>query len=185
MDKGEKLWYIVQTYSGKENSVKENLINRIKSMNMEEQIFQVIVPEQIVQEKKEEKDGKITIKEKTVKVFPGYVFVEMIDNEDSWWVVRNTPQVTGFLGSSGKKARPVPVPEAEMEPILEMCGIVKTKELSYQVGDYVTIVSGNFKDQTGRVDLIDLEKNEVTVAIEMFGREVTVTIPASDAEFVD
>ena len=125
--KGEKLWYIVQTYSGKENAVKENLIQRIKSMDMEGQIFQVIVPEQIVQEKKE--DG--TIKEKVVKTFPGYVFIEMIDNEQSWWVVRNTPQVTGFLGSAGKKTRPVPVPQYEMDPILKACGIRSSNVLSW------------------------------------------------------
>lgn len=168
----EKRWYCVQTYSGKEDQVKDNLKSRITSMNMQEQIFQVIVPEQIIQEKKE--DG--SIKEKVVKVFPGYVFVEMIDNDDSWWVVRNTPQVTGFLGSSGKKARPSYIPEYEMEPILKMCGVIKAKEINFQVGDTVTCIAGTFKDSTGVVEEIDLENNQVTIEIEMFQRLTSVTV---------
>jgi len=176
--KGEKLWYIVQTYSGKENSVRDNLISRITSMNMQEQIFQVVVPEETVQEKKE--DG--TIKEKVVKLYPGYVFIEMIDNDDSWWVVRNTPQVTGFLGSAGKKTRPVPVPSYEMEPILKACGMVKAPEVNYHVGDTVTVVRGNFKDQVGVVESIDNEKMEVTISIEMFGRQIEIPVAASDVE---
>ncbi len=179
--KGEKLWYIVQTYSGKENAVKDNLIQRIKSMDMEGQIFQVIVPEETIQEKKE--DG--TIKEKVVKLFPGYVFIEMIDNENSWWVVRNTPQVTGFLGSAGKKTRPVPVNKEEMEPILRKCGLVKQEELKYHVGDSVTVVRGNFKDQIGVVQSIDLDKGETIVLVEMFGgRQLPVPIPNEDLEVV-
>ena len=179
--KGEKLWYIVQTYSGKEDQVKENLISRITSMNMQEQIFQVIVPEQTIQEKKE--DG--TVKEKVVKLFPGYVFIEMIDNEDSWWVVRNTPQVTGFLGSAGKKTRPVPVPAFEMDPILKSCGILKKPEIKYQVGDTITVIRGNFKDRTGVVEEIDFENNEVTIEIEMFNRPMSVTIPMDDITVVE
>ncbi|MBR4236986.1 transcription termination/antitermination protein NusG [bacterium] len=179
--KGEKLWYIVQTYSGKENAVKDNLIQRITSMDMEGQIFQVIVPEQIVQEKKE--DG--TIKEKVVKIFPGYVFIEMIDNEQSWWVVRNTPQVTGFLGSAGKKTRPVPVPAYEMEPILKACGITKAPEISYHVGDIVTVIRGNFKDRVGKVEAIDLDKMETTISIEMFGRTISAPVAADDVEVVN
>jgi len=179
--KGQKLWYIVQTYAGKENSVRDNLISRIKSMDMEGQIFQVVVPEEIIQEKKE--DG--TIKEKTVKKFPGYVFIEMIDNEESWWVVRNTPQVTGFLGSAGKKTRPVPVPKEEMDPILKSCGIIKAPEINYHVGDIVTVVRGNLKDQVGKVETIDIEKNEVIISVEMFGREIAVPVSADDVSMVN
>lgn len=179
--KGEKLWYIVQTYSGKENAVKDNLIQRIKSMDMEGQIFQVIVPEETIQEKKE--DG--TIKEKVVKLFPGYVFIEMIDNENSWWVVRNTPQVTGFLGSAGKKTRPVPVNKEEMEPILRRCGLIVSKKINYHVGDSVTVVRGNFKDQIGIVESIDEEKGEALVSIEMFkDRQLSVPISTDDLENV-
>ena len=179
--KGQKLWYIVQTYSGKEDQVKDNLISRISSMNMQELIFQVIVPEQTIQEKKE--DG--TTKEKVVKLFPGYVFIEMIDTEDSWWVVRNTPQVTGFLGSAGKKTRAVPVPQYEMDPILKMCGIVKAPEIKYQVGDTITVIRGNFKDRTGCVQSIDFENREVTIEIEMFNRPMSVTLPVEDITIVE
>ena len=178
--KGEKLWYIVQTYSGKENAVKDNLIQRITSMDMEGQIFQVIVPEQIVQERKE--DG--TVKEKVVKLFPGYVFIEMIDNEQSWWVVRNTPQVTGFLGSAGKKTRPVPVPASEMEPILKACGIKKTLEIAYKVGDIVTVIRGNFKDRVGVVESIDIDKMITTISVEMFGRTMSAPVSIDDVEIV-
>ena len=174
-------WYIVQTYSGKEDTVADNLTSRITSMNMQEKIFRVIVPTQIVLEKK--KDG--TTKEKVVKTYPGYVFVEMIDDDDSWWVVRNTPQVTGFLGSSGKKARPVPVPEEEMEPILESCGLVKPVEINYKVGDTVTIVSGTWKDRIGVVESIDVKKNEVRVSIEMnSGRSIEVPVEVNEVEII-
>ena len=174
-------WYIVQTYSGKEDTVRDNLISRIASMNMQEQIFQVIVPTEVVQEKK--KDG--TIKEKVVKTYPGYVFIEMIDNTESWWVVRNTPQVTGFLGSSGNKTRPTPVSDEEMRPVLEACGIVKEPEISYQVGDTVTVVGGTWKDRIGVVEEINLDTMEVKVSIEMFGgRPIEVTISANDIEKV-
>lgn len=179
--KNEKRWYIVQTYSGKENQVKDNLTSRITSMNMQELIFQVIVPERIVQEKKE--DG--TIKEKLEKPYPGYVFVEMIDTEDSWWVVRNTPQVTGFLGSAGKKTRPVPVPQYEIEPILKMCGIIKKPEIKYNVGDTITVIKGNFKDRTGVVEEIDVDNNEVTIEIEMFNRPMSVTVSLDDITVIE
>jgi len=179
--KGERLWYIVQTYSGKENSVKDNLVSRIKSMDMEDQIFQVMIPEEVVIEKKE--DG--TVKEKMVKIFPGYVFIEMIDNEKSWWVVRNTPGVTGFLGSAGKKTRPVSIPKVEMDPILKRCGMLQVPAVSYHEGDTVTVVRGNFKDQIGVVDAIDLEKMETVVLIELFGRQVEVTVQADDVEIVE
>lgn len=178
--KGERLWYIIQTYSGKEASVQKALQSRIISCNMQDFIFEVLVPEHTEEEKA--KDG--TIKQKVVKTFPGYVYVEMIDNEDSWWVVRNTPGVTGFLGSSGKKARPVPVSAEEMAPILKACGMVQAPTLNYKVGDTVTIVSGNFKDQVGVVSNIDLEKMETQIAIELFGRTVEVPISARDVEIV-
>ena len=167
----EKRWYIVQTYSGKENSVMDNLVSRISMLDMQEQIFQVLVPEEtIIEEVVDKKTGEKTKKEKVQKVFPGYVFVEMIDNEDSWWVVRNTPGVTGFLGSSGNKTRPVPVPEEQMEPILKMCNIIREAEINFEVGDNVTIIGGNYKDLTGVVTKIDLDSKKCSVEIEMFGR---------------
>ena len=181
----EKRWYIVQTYSGKENSVKDNIVSRISMLDMQEQIFQVLVPEEtIVTETKDAKTGEIIRKEKVQKVFPGYVFVEMIDNDNSWWVVRNTPGVTGFLGSSGNKTRPIPVPEEEIEPILKMCGAVVEAEINFAVGDMVTIIAGNYKDQTGVVTSINLEKKECSVEIEMFGRSISVPIELSQVQSI-
>lgn len=180
-DQSEKrLWYIVQTYSGKEDSVRDNLISRITSMDMEGQIFQVIIPEDTIQETL--KDG--TAKEKIVKRFPGYVFVEMIDNDNSWYVVRNTPGVTGFLGSSGKKARPIPVSNEEMEPILKQCGLLKEKEINFHVGDSVTVIAGNWKDQIGVVEAIDMDKREVAISLELFGRTVDMTVAVDEVEAV-
>ena len=161
--KKQKLWYIVQTYSGKENSVRDNLLSRIKSLDQEESIFRVICPDITIET---QKDG-VTV-EKVEKQFPGYVFVEMIDNDESWWVVRNTPGVTGFLGSSGKKARPIPVPQEEMDKILTQENLNESA-INYAVGDDVTIVKGNFKDTIGVVDSIDVKNNEVIVLIEFMG----------------
>ena len=106
----QKRWYIVQTYSGYENSVQQDLLKRIETMGQQDYIFNVLVPEE--QYEDEKKDGSKVIK--TRKMFPSYVFVEMIVNEKSWFIVRNTPKVTGFLGSSGKGAKPVPIPPAEI-----------------------------------------------------------------------
>lgn len=110
MSNNNRRWYIVQTYSGFENSVKEDLERRIDSMGMKEYIFQTLIPEETVIETKA--DG--SKKEKVKKMFPGYIFVEMIVTDDSWFVVRNTPKVTGFLGSSGGGTKPVPVPEMKL-----------------------------------------------------------------------
>lgn len=103
----EKQWFVVQTYSGFENNVKENLERRIGSMNMEDKIFRVLVPTETTQEEVTLKSGEKKIKEREVKSFPGYVFVEMVMTDDSWYVVRNTPNVTGFLGSTGGGAKPI------------------------------------------------------------------------------
>lgn len=161
--KKQKLWYIVQTYSGKENSVRDNLLSRIKSLDQEESIFRVICPDITIET---QKDG-VTV-EKVEKQFPGYVFVEMIDNDESWWVVRNTPGVTGFLGSSGKKARPIPVPQEEMDKILIQENL-NVSAINYAVGDEITIVKGTFKDRIGVVESIDEKNNKVTVLIEFMG----------------
>ena len=179
----EKRWYIVQTYSGKENSVMENLVSRISMLDMQEQIFQVLVPEEtVIEETVDKKTGEKVKKEKVQKIYPGYVFVEMIDNDASWWVVRNTPGVTGFLGSSGNKTRPVPVLDEEMEPILEACGVKRESEINFEVGDNVTITGGNYKDFTGVVTEIDLSNKKCTVEVEMFGGQ---TVPITDLDLVN
>lgn len=174
----ERRWYIVQTYSGFENSVKINLERRIESMQMEDFIYQVMIPEEIRQERKA--DG--SIKEKLVKIFPGYVFVEMIVNDKSWFIVRNTPGVTGFLGSSGGGTKPVPLPPDEINPILKKCGLMEVPKLDIKVGEKVRVVGGAFRDQIGAVDSIDQEKQEVTVLVDMFGRQTPVELSFEDIE---
>ena len=126
MDNKKKYWYVVQTYSGYENSVKENLLRRIETMQMESSIFQVMIPEELKAEKKA--DG--SMKEKLVKMFPGYVFIEMIVTDESWFVVRNTPGVTGFLGSSGGGTKPIPLFPDEINPILKKCGMLAVQRLN-------------------------------------------------------
>ena len=106
----------------------------------------------------------------------------MIDNDDSWWVVRNTPGVTGFLGSAGKKTRPVPMFEDEVKQLLEDCGVVEKHEVAYEVGDSVTVVSGNFKDQLGTVLYVNYDKNEATIEITFMGQQVEMTVATNEIE---
>lgn len=175
---GDRRWYIVQTYSGYENSVKLNLERRIESMQMEDKIYQVMIPEEIRQERKT--DG--TLKEKLVKVFPGYVFIEMVVTDDSWFVVRNTPGVTGFLGSSGGGTKPVPLPPDEINPILKKCGLMETPKINLSIGEKVRVATGPFRDQIGAIDSIDEVKHEVTVLVDMFGRQTPVELSFEDIQ---
>ncbi len=174
----DRRWYIVQTYSGFENSVKMNLERRIESMQMEDKIFQVMIPEELKVEKKA--DG--TIKEKMVKTFPGYVFLEMEVTDDSWFVVRNTPGVTGFLGSSGGGTKPVPLPDEEINPILKKCGLMEAPTIDVEIGEKVRVATGPFLNQVGTVDSIDFEKLEITVLVDMFGRQTPVELGFEDIE---
>lgn len=165
-----KEWYVLHTYSGYENKVKENLELRRESMNMEENIFRVIVPEE---EHVEVKDGveKIT----TVKTFPGYVLVEMVMSDEAWFIVRNTPGVTGFIGSHGAGSKPSPLLPDEAAVILGEKDAPKPKvELDVNVGDHVLIIGGAFEGMEGVVEELDDEQQKLKVVIEMFGRE-TVT----------
>ena len=168
----EKKWYVVNTYSGHESKVKEKLDMRINSMEMQENIFRVIVPER---KEVEIKDGKK--KEKIKKLFPGYVLVEMIMSDESWYIVRNTPGVTGFLGSSGKGAKPVPLYDDEVERIFKEIGYKgETVNVNYEIGDSVKITDGPFKMLAGKI--IDINKDEgiATVAIDLFGQETNVEL---------
>lgn len=168
----EKRWYVVQTYSGLENTVKNNLEKRIESMGMEDQIFRVIVPEET---EIEVKNGKR--KEKVRKIFPGYVFIEMIVTDESWYVVRNTPNVTGFVGSSGKGAKPVPLSPGEIEPILKRLGLHRSEfDINVKVGDQVRIKEGPFAGQVGVIDEIDEERMALKVLVEFFGRQTTFEV---------
>lgn len=174
----QKNWYIVQTYSGLENSVKINLERRIETMQMEDKIYQVVIPEELTYEKKS--DG--TMKEKLVKIYPGYVFIEMLVTDDSWFVVRNTPGVTGFLGSSGGGTKPIPLASDEINPILKKAGLMATPKLNIALGEKVRITTGPFKDQNGTIDYIDQEHTLATVLVEMFGRETPVELGFDEIE---
>ncbi|HHU61068.1 MAG: transcription termination/antitermination protein NusG [Bacillota bacterium] len=162
-----KLWYVVHTYSGYENKVKADLEKRVESMGMEDLIFQVLVP---IEEVVEYKDGKRKVTPR--KVFPGYVMVQMIVTDDSWYVVRNTPGVTGFVGSGVK---PIPLEEHEVEVILRDMGMVKPKS-NFTVGESVAVTSGPFQDFTGSITEINLDKGKLWVNISMFGRETPVEL---------
>ncbi|NLL02179.1 MAG: transcription termination/antitermination protein NusG [Mollicutes bacterium] len=169
----EKLWYVVNTYSGHESKVKEKLEMRAESMGFQDYIFRVIIPEENVKETL--KDG--SIKEKTKKMFPGYILVEMIMTDEAWYVVRNTPGVTGFIGSSGKGAKPTPLLPQEIDRILSKMGMTRMDvDTELAVGTKVTIVDGPFKSMIGTIDNIDLEKNRITVLIDLFGQETPVEV---------
>lgn len=168
----DKLWYVVNTYSGHESKVKENLEMRTESMDMEDHIFRVIVPES---KEVEIKDG--VKKEKVKKMFPGYVLVEMIMSDEAWYVVRNTPGVTGFIGSSGKGAKPTPLLPQEIDKILANMGMSRVDiESEIEVGDSVTIIDGPFNGMSGKVENIDLENQKLNVLIDLFGQETPVEV---------
>lgn len=168
----EKQWYVLHTYSGYENKVKQNIESRAASMNMEEYIFRVVVPEE---EEHEVKNGKEKVNMK--KVFPGYVLVEMIMSDDSWYVVRNTPGVTGFVGSHGAGSKPAPLLPEEVKTILKSLGMsTRHQDVDFEIGDVVTIVEGAFKGMTGNVTDIEEEKAKLKVNVEMFGRETSTEL---------
>jgi transcriptional antiterminator NusG len=170
-------WFVIHTYSGYENRVKTNLERRIESMNMREKIFQVLVP---MEKEKEIKGGKRREVEK--KIFPGYVLVQMIMEDDSWYVVRNTPGVTGFVGSG---ARPVPLEDKEVRQLLRQLRDETPKyRITYQKGSPVRITAGPFQDFTGIVDEIMMEKEKVRVLVSIFGRETPVELDFGQVERV-
>ena len=168
---GEKRWYVLQTYAGYENKVFKNVLKRIETMNMQDQIFRVLVPEE---KEIKIKDGKI--KEKMKKTFPGYVLIEMIDNDESWFTVRNTPGVTGFLGSSGK-GTPVPLTEEEIQPILATMGVINTEvTVDVKIGQQILIAAGPFSGQHGVIESIDIDTLKVTVIVDMLGQDTPVEL---------
>ena len=174
----EKQWYVVNTYSGHENKVKEKLLMRAESMNMEDYIFRVVVPEQ---KTVETKDGKTT--EKVKKMFPGYIIVEMIMTDEAWYVVRNTPGVTGFIGSSGKGAKPIPLLPQEVDRILNSMGMSRvdiSKDLTE--GKKVKIIAGPFKDMMAKIDSVDLKEQKLTVLVDLFGQETSVEVDMQEVE---
>ena len=157
-------WYVIHTYSGYEDAVAKNLKQRIESLGMEDKIFNVIVPKE---KKIKIKNGKKKILEE--KIYPGYVLVEMIVTDDSWYVVRNTPNVTGFVGAG---TTPLPVSKEEIENLKKRMGMEAPQyKIEVKIGDLVKITDGPLKDYTGKVAEIDEEKGKVKVLINMFGRD--------------
>ena len=178
--KDNRNWFVVHTYSGYENKVKANLERRIHSMGMQEKIFRVRVP---MEDEVEFKDGKRKITPK--KVFPGYVLVEMIMDDQSWYVVRNTQGVTGFVGSPGPGEKPVPLQDKEVKTILKQMGIEAPKlKIDFKKGDRVKVTSGPFFDFTGVVDEIAPEKERLRALISIFGRETPVELEFFQVEKV-
>ena len=171
----QKEWYVVNTYSGHENKVKEKLEMRASSMGMEDYIFRVVVPEEKVIDEK----GK----EKSKKMFPGYILVEMVMSDEAWFIVRNTPGVTGFIGSSGRGAKPFPLTPQEVDKILGSMGMSRLdigKELN--VGDMVKVVDGPFANMFGKIKTIDLANAKLEVALDLFGQETIVELSLSQIE---
>ena len=168
----KKLWYVVNAYSGHEQKVKDYLESRRESMGMENNIFRVIIPERT---EIEVKDG--VKKEKVRKMFPGYVLIEMIMSDEAWYVVRNTPGVTGFIGSSGKGAKPIPLNDDEVHKFIGD-GEEKTTPIStdVEVGDSVTIIDGPFNGMYGKIESMDKENEKLTVLIDLFGQETSVDV---------
>lgn len=166
---GEKHWYVLHTYSGYEDSVVYNLKQRIESMGMEDKIFDVLVPKE---KKIKIRDGKrVTVEE---KIFPGYVLVNMIVTDDSWYVVRNTPNVTGFVGSG---TIPTPISDDEVKVIQKRMGVEEPKyKIEFAVNDLLRITDGPFKNYEGKVSEIDEAKGKIKVLISIFGRETPVEL---------
>jgi len=174
----EKRWYVAHTYSGYENKVKMNLEKRVETMGMEDKIFRVIVPEE---EETEIKNGKKKVVKK--KVFPGYVLTEMIMTDDSWYVVRNTPGVTGFVGSSGHGSKPTPLLPDEVDAILKQMGVQdKPVDVDFELKENVRVTDGPFADFTGTIENIDTDKQKLKVHVNMFGRETPVELDFSQVE---
>lgn len=175
---GEKNWYAVHTYSGYENKVRKNLEARVESMNMQDQIFRVVIPEE---EETTLKDGKRKTAMK--KTFPGYVLVELVMTDESWYIVRNTPGVTGFVGSQGAGSKPNPLLPEEAKFILKSMGMVeRTVDFEVEIGESVSIIDGPFKSQAGEISSIDEERYKLTVLVEMFGRETPVEVEFDQIE---
>ena len=165
----QKNWYVIHTYSGYEDAVAKNLKQRIESLGMEDKIFNVIVPKE---KKIKIKDGKRKVIEE--KIYPGYVLVEMIVTDDSWYVVRNTPNVTGFVGAG---TTPVPVSLQEIENLKKRMGVEEPQyKIEVKVVDPVKITDGPFKDFDGKVSEIDEERGKIKVLINMFGRSTPVEL---------
>ena len=171
----DKNWFVIHTYSGYENKVKANLEKRMESMNVEDKIFRVMVP---MEEEREFKDGQLKVSQK--KMFPGYVLVEMIMTDETWYVVRNTPGVTGFVGTGNK---PIPLREEEAGQILRHMGMEGARpKVRFEIGEWVRIISGPFQGLDASVQDINADKGKIKVIASMFGRETLVELDFGQVE---
>ena len=181
MESHEKRWYVLHTYAGYENRVKSNLESRAQSMGMQDYIFRVVVAEETV---REVKDGKA--KEVVENTFPGYVLVEMIMTDQAWNIARNTPGVTGFLGSHGGGSKPTPLLPEEVERIMKRMGAdITVSDIDVKEGDTVKVIAGPFADLTGKVTEVDHEKQKLKVNVNMFGRETSAELGFDQIDTVE
>ena len=171
----EKRWYVIHTYSGYENKVSANLERKVHSLGMENEIFRIVIP---MENEVEIKDGKKRSVQR--KVFPGYVLVEMIVNDRSWYAVRNTPGVTGFVGSGSK---PIPLTDDEVRQIMRSMGVEESRpKIDFQLHQLVRLKTGPFADCLGKVSEINEERGKFKVLVDMFGRETPVEIDFTQVE---
>lgn len=173
--KADKKWYVIQTYSGQEDQVKEAIERNIEQIGMQDKISKILVPE----EETVEVRGSRKI-EKKKKMFPGYVFIEMALNDESWYAIRQSPGVARFIGT---KVKPTPVSDREMQRVLKQIGIKKEKlEVAFEKGETIRVISGPFRGYTGIVDEISPEKGKLKVLISIFGRDTPVEVNFEHAE---
>ena len=176
----KKEWYVVNTVTGYEYKVKEKLDMMINSMGLQNNIYRVVVPEQKIVEVK---NG--VKKERIKKMFPGYVLVEMVMSDEAWYIVRNTQGVTGFIGSSGKGAKPIPLLPHEVDSVLGTMGLSRidvTKEL--EVGKKVKILDGPFKDMEGTIESVDMKQQKINVNVDIFGQITSIEVDLQDIESI-
>ena len=179
---GDKAWYVVNTYSTHERKVADYLQKRVESMGLQQLIFRIVVAEQEVPVMDRE-TGLPTEKTRMKNLYPGYVFVEMIMTDYAWYVVRNTPGVTGFVGSSGKGTKPFPIPREQIEPVLKRMGMVDESMYDrYKEGDPVKVIHGPFEGTEGRILSINRETGAVVVETYFFGKSTNVEIDFSEIE---
>ena len=174
-EKQERHWYVIHTYSGYENKVRTNLERKVQSLGMENEIFNVIIP---MEKEVEKKDGKSRVVER--KVFPGYVLVEMIVNDRSWYAVRNTPGVTGFVGSGTK---PIPLTDTEVQQIMHSMGMEEERpHIDFQLQQTVRLKTGPFAGQLAKIADINEERGKLKVLVDIFGRETPAEVDFTQVE---
>ena len=174
-EKQERHWYVIHTYSGYENKVRTNLERQVQSLGMENEIFNVIIP---MEKEVEKKDGKSRVVER--KVFPGYVLVEMIVNDRSWYAVRNTPGVTGFVGSGTK---PIPLTDTEVQQIMHSMGMEEERpHIDFQLQQTVRLKAGPFAGQLAKISDINEERGKLKVLVDIFGRETPAEVDFTQVE---